>query len=180
MNRNETFEALYFAVVEISEKYHVYKTLFRSKESLNILEKYDYGVFAVFQESLANDLKASIFRVLDPYKSCGRENLCFDQLKESFSLSTEIISKISELYEIKEKVKLYRHRKLMHNDLQRILKPEEQEQHLFIWSDISAVVYLSQFIINTISELEFDRSREFIPINVNPDLLLNHLTRLAR
>lgn len=179
MTKQKVIEALYKLTIEISEKYHVYKILFKDDKSINILAKYDYGVFAILKASLANDLMMCIFKILDPEKSCDDANLSFKYLDKNFDLSKQTKNRINHLYELKKKVKQFRHKRLSHNDLKRQLNPLEYEDISFSWLDLSIIIETSQTIINDISREELGHIKDFVPVNVNPELLLHHLNKLA-
>lgn len=170
----EVVKAIYFKMVDIVAKYHVYDSLFRNEDSLKILGEYDYGVMAIFQEALVNDLMAGMFRLIDPKESCGSENMSFRYLEELVELNDDVKIIIDDMYRIKKKVEGYRHKVLMHNDAKVVLGKSEQDVR-FEWEKLSQLVKMGRSAVSKIYKSMFDMDVEFVPVNVNPDCFLRAL-----
>ncbi|MGL1931958.1 MAG: hypothetical protein OCC45_09375 [Desulfotalea sp.] len=165
-NLREPFCKLSCHVANIKQKIILYNQLYMTDESVTILNQASPTPFKLIKESLAADIMMSIFRLLDPEKSCGKENLSVAFLKNEFS--TYSIHGLNEIFEklksLKKQVEPYRHKILAHNDLKKVVSPATAEKTNFPWDTLQEIVNMLCIILNLIYQNFANAEMSFTPI----------------
>ncbi|HGS5292586.1 TPA: hypothetical protein ACMDR2_001539 [Vibrio cholerae] len=118
-----------------------------------------------------------ISRLLDPEKTCGKDNLSLEKLISAykpFSLeASEIIE--SAQYDISAnstKIKTHRNKRISHNDLTNKLNFDLQTVPI---KEIELIIDSLELVFNTISIDKRNRSHEFFPRNLDDNYKAGHL-----
>ncbi|BBO71386.1 hypothetical protein DSCA_53160 [Desulfosarcina alkanivorans] len=138
---------LYSQVFRIVQNIHFYKEMFMSDFNVELLNDKAPLALNIIQVTLANDIMSSIFRLLDPLKSCGEDNLTLFILKEPLKEINGTSQEFEKLEAIKKNYKNYRHKILSHNDLNRVISFDDSERIIFPWKAIEEFSEASSKII---------------------------------
>ncbi|MDA3917643.1 MAG: hypothetical protein PF690_11815 [Deltaproteobacteria bacterium] len=164
-NLREPFCKLSCHVVNIKQKIILYDQLYMTDENVKILNNASPTPFKLIKESLATDIMMSIFRLLDPEKSCGKENLSVAFLKNGFSMCS--IQGLNEIFEklmsLKKQVEPYRHKILAHNDLKKVVSPATATKTNFPWNTLQEIINLLCASLNLIYQNFVNAEMIFIP-----------------
>ncbi len=175
MNTNELEKALdelYKQVYLVLRNIAFYEELYMDQSSVEILNNKAPKAFAIIQASLANDIMASIFRLLDPIESYGNRNLTLIMLRKPLETKSASTSGIDKLENIKKNIINYRHKFLSHNDLERVITHQNNTQINFPWSAIKEFSDVaSQLIIHSKKSLFNSDSKLEIKTNIGHQLL---------
>jgi hypothetical protein len=121
----EIFMWLCQDVASLHLKWRFYLELFGSEDATRLLSELVLGSFKVIEESLRMDMAMSICRLSDPPATGRHENLSFRTLAEA----CDGIGSVSELLgcflTACEPVRAYRNKRVGHNDLITVIKPNE-------------------------------------------------------
>ncbi len=196
MENNETiriFDYIWGKVVEITDSYNVYDCFFMKKQSLKILNEFNYGIFEVLKKSLARDLMRLIFTLLDPIGKGKKKNIGFRYLEESIKKEPfycnnpnkkELFeNRFNELYELSKSIKEYRNKALAHNDLNQNFPSSKDEEKIFIfsWYNLTKIITLMQKIISNISQSrKSNTDLGFRSTNVLPDAFIENLAMRSK
>jgi len=125
------FEAAKQQLITASAKWQLVEQLFaKSQVRSDFLRRTGSGFFALIRDSLVTDVMISLGRLLDKLQLNGNDNLTLERLRTSVSEpgNNELVLKLADhLQNAKaayEATRLYRNKRLAHNDLKTILEQE--------------------------------------------------------
>ena len=160
----EAFCSISNNTANIKSKIDLYDELFMKTETVKLLNDSAPYAFELIRESLAADIMMSIFRLLDPERSCGNENASITLLQKKVS-SYSVVGvndKVNRLMDLKDQVKSYRNKILAHNDLELVVSPATSSNPSFPWTALKEIVELLCDLLNIIfihfanGEMSFD------------------------
>jgi hypothetical protein len=132
--------------------------LFGNEKHLAVINATASSIFSVIEEAMFTDILLTLMRLVDPAQSNNQDNLSlrsliadiFDTtLKDKLTLlETQVRAKTQD-------VKVWRHKKLAHNDLLRLLKKSAPVPPIQI-SDLTAALKLVREALNLIHGYFFD------------------------
>jgi hypothetical protein len=124
-NVREIFMWLCQDVVSLNEKWNLYIGLYSDPETASLLSDLARGTFQMVEESLRNDMAASISRLCDRAHSFGHEHVSFKALSNRLTELYGLDQKVKDFVNLCEPVVQYRHRRIGHNDLDSLIRPDE-------------------------------------------------------
>jgi len=112
-------------LADVSTDLTYYRQIFGSDENVSVLRDFSDWVFSNYQQCLINNIYSKLARLLDPKSSCGIDNLSFEYIINTCSLSDdpeieESRVAINVKYE-SSGLKNYRNKVLSHNDAHTVL-----------------------------------------------------------
>lgn len=165
-------DSIYLETYRVIKDIKFYEKLFMESESIEALNSAAPKAFSIIQRSVGNDIMASIFRLLDPEKSCGNENLTLMKLCSIFGNEKDWPEVAHELKKIGGDFKDYRNKILSHNDLSRVVSPSDTETLVFPWSAVLSFSEKAPVLINIVKR-QISNSEAFFSIKPKPaDALL--------
>jgi hypothetical protein len=117
-------DAIDLEVRDLHFKWKFFEQLFSEKQRFEILKATAASLFGYIQDLMLHDIILGIARLTDPPKSSGRENLSLDSLLaeiDDSSVRTEVSEIISKIKTKTEAVRVWRNKKLAHNDLAKAI-----------------------------------------------------------
>ena len=112
-------------LADVSTDLTYYRQIFGSDQNVKVLREFSDWVFANYQQCLINNIYFKLARLLDPKSSCGKDNLSFAYIINTYSLSedSDIKSSLSDIMGRFETsgLKNYRNKVLSHNDAHTVL-----------------------------------------------------------
>lgn len=125
------FEAAKQQLMSASAKWQLVEQLFaKSKTRSEFLKSAGSGFFELVKDSLVTDVMISLGRLLDRSKLKGNENLTLERLVTSVSelgneeLSIKLNVHLDNAKAAYDATRLYRNKRLAHNDLKTILEQD--------------------------------------------------------
>jgi hypothetical protein len=112
-------------VASLHAKWGLYLDLFSTAEATTLLSQIAPGTFQIVEESLRTDILMLICRLSDPPQSCGKDNLSMAVLARQFAYVEGLGELVTRLREECEPVRLYRDKRIAHNDLRSALNPKD-------------------------------------------------------
>lgn len=137
-------------------------------------------LFDVIKLRLHDHVQLIISRLLDPAKTCGKDNLSLKTLIATYSpFSAEAQTKIDNtLIEIQANfanIKQHRNKRISHSDLNNKLNHELPTVKI---KEIKLVIDNLELIFNLISVDKRNRSHEFFPQEVGENYKAEHLLKI--
>ena len=120
----EKLKAMDLEVQRLHFKWKFYSQLFTDPERAKILNATAGLFFHSVEESMLFDILLSIMRLADPSQSFGKQNLSFENILAEIpdhSLRAKAEGILSQINEKTKAIKIWRDKKLSHNDLQKAL-----------------------------------------------------------
>jgi hypothetical protein len=112
-------------VVSLNEKWNLYSGLFGEAETAGLLSDLARSTFQMVEESLRNDMAASISRLCDAAHSFGHDHVSFKALTSRLSDIGGLGQMVDGFIQTCGPVVQYRHRRIGHNDLDSLIRPNE-------------------------------------------------------
>ena len=137
-------------------------------------------LFEVMKLRLHYHEQLIISRLLDPAKTCGKDNLSLKTLIATYSpFSPEVQTKINEaLLAIEDNfisIKQHRNKRISHNDLSHKLDFKLPSVKV---KEIELVIDNLELIFNQISVEKRKRCHEFFPRNIDEEYKAEHLLKI--
>jgi hypothetical protein len=137
-------------------------------------------LFDVMKLRLHDHVQLIISRLLDPAKTCGKDNLSLKTLIDTYSpYPAEVDVKINEAFEAIQtnfkSIKIHRNKRISHNDLNNKLEFDLPSVKV---SEIELVIDNLELIFNLISVDKRKRSHEFFPRNIDEEYKAEHLLEI--
>ena len=127
----DQFEAAKQQLITASAKWQLVEQLFaKSKTRSEFLKRTGSGFFALVKDSLVTDVMISLGRLLDRSNLKGNENLTLERLVTSVSelgngeLALKLDAHLVNARAAYDATRLYRNKRLAHNDLKTILEQD--------------------------------------------------------
>lgn len=127
----DQFEAAKQQLIAASAKWQLVEQLFaKSKVRSEFLSRTGSGFFALVKDSVVTDVMISLGRLLDKPHIKGNDNLTLERLMASVSelgngeLALKLDAHLQNARAAYENTRLYRNKRLAHNDLKTILEQE--------------------------------------------------------
>jgi len=127
----DQFEAAKQQLITASAKWQLVEQLFaKSKTRSEFLKRTGSGFFALVKDSLVTDVMISLGRLLDRPNQKGNENLTLERLVTSVSelgngeLALKLDVHLVNARAAYDATRLYRNKRLAHNDLKTILEQD--------------------------------------------------------
>jgi hypothetical protein len=120
----EKLNTVELEVRKLHFKWIFFVQLFADPKRVQILNATACSLFQSVEESMLFDILLSITRLTDPPKSSGQENLSFANFIQEIpdgSLRTQVESLLCQVKEKTKEIRIWRDKKLSHNDLQNTL-----------------------------------------------------------
>jgi hypothetical protein len=143
--------AIDLEVRDLHFKWKFFEQLFTEKQRHEILNATAPSLFGYIQDLMLNDIILCIARLTDPFKSSGRENLSFDSILAEIDDSSVRIEASEIISKIKTKTKairVWRNKKLAHNDLKKAVGGNPLPPIYII--ELSEMLKLTSQIVNII------------------------------
>jgi hypothetical protein len=112
-------------VVSLHEKWSLYLGLYSDPETADLLSEFAQSTFQTVEESLRNDIAALISRLCDAARSFGRDNVSFEALSSRLRDIDGLEQMVEDFVRLCNPVVQYRHRRVGHNDLDTLIRPNE-------------------------------------------------------
>jgi AbiU2 len=156
----EKLDAVDREVVLLHFKWTYFRQLFGTEKGVAIINATASSIFSVIEEAMFADILLTLMRLVDPPKSSNRPNLSLRSLaldipdrplKEQFdALEIQIRAKTQD-------IKIWRDKKLAHNDLLRLLKQTAPVPPIQI-PELTEALSLIREAMNLIHSFFFDRA----------------------
>ena len=137
-------------VAMLHHKWSSYLDLFSSQENMDLLSNVAQAFFQTIEESLRNDMLMTIWRLSDPSQTLGRENLSLATLVGQCSVVPKIEPLLTAFQSAAGSVRLYRNRRLGHNDLDTRIRPHEDPLPGIDRSQIDEILRLASEVLKAI------------------------------
>jgi len=121
----EIFMWLSQDVVSLNDKWKLYLGLYLGPDNYDILSEIAQGTFQIVEESLRVDMAALISRLCDKARSCGHDNVSFKALSCRLREIEDLDQKVRDFIRLCDPVVRYRHKRIGHNDLNTLIRPDE-------------------------------------------------------
>jgi hypothetical protein len=112
-------------VAMLHHKWSSYLELFSEPESTSVLSNVAQAFFQAIEESLRNDIVMAICRLSDPSLTLSNENLSFATLVAKCGEIPTLDPLLTAFQSAAGSVRLYRNRRVGHNDLNVRIRPHE-------------------------------------------------------
>jgi hypothetical protein len=116
------------------------------------------STFAIFEDVLTDSVLITLAKLCDSVKSCGKENLCLEQIciiinNEDEQLSRKLAARLSTIREYCDSVITHRKRRLAHFDYRTHVEPEVLPR-VSVRNIDSALRELEQFVHDAAGRLK--------------------------
>jgi len=124
-NVREIFMWLCQDVASLHDKWSLYLGLYSDPETSDLLSELALSTFQIIEESLRSDMAASISRLCDKARWHGRERVSFKALSSHLRDMEGLDQMVEGFVKLCDPVVLYRHSRVGHNDLDTLIRPNE-------------------------------------------------------
>jgi hypothetical protein len=162
----EIFKWLCQDLASLSHKWETYLGLFGTEENRGLMFDTAREAFAVIEESLRTDMTMLICRLSDPRRSCGKENLNFSTLAESFETDQKLQELVREFRDSCASIRLHRNKLIGHSDKDTRLKPDENLLPPVGRSDVEAIIERATAVLKYVVEKRTGGDIAFTPFAV--------------
>jgi hypothetical protein len=118
---------LWQEVALLNVRWNNFRDLFTAPKNIDVMNRTARRFFARLQQTLMSEVMLHLCRLTDPPRSSGRANLTLQALPELLlpeDLRTGLLPLIDQVVADTEFARIWRNRRLAHNDLERVLNPE--------------------------------------------------------
>jgi hypothetical protein len=163
-------------VVSLNEKWNLYLGLFSDAETSGLLSDLARSTFQMVEESLRNDMAASISRLCDAARSFGHDHVSLKALTNRLRDIHGLDQKVDAFIQLCDPIVQYRHRRIGHNDLDSLISPNENMIPGIRRDLISEICEIAGEILNFVLRNYEDAEMIFETSHVGgPDSLINWL-----
>lgn len=163
-------------VASLQFKWDLYKGLFGSKETTQLLSEVAPVSFYFIEQSLRNDITMAICRLSDPPQTRKSANLSFRILKQKCGGIEGISALIDDFCKSCSPLQVYRNKRVGHNDLNSRLEPRDFPLPGIGKEQIDRAVQLADQILNNVLQHFIDRELYFsFPLALDIDKFISRL-----
>jgi hypothetical protein len=161
----QKFDAIHREVVILNFKWVYFRQLFGQQKTIDVLNQAAPSAFHLIEAAMFIDILLSIMRLVDPKKSSGQPNLSFGSINEELpdgNIRDAIFALQEQIRLRTEDMKVWRNKKLAHNDLSRHL-PEATTLPSIQYKDLFEAMRLIGQLMNVLhknlsdTEFQYDR-----------------------
>lgn len=157
----EKFHAIQREVVQLHLKWRYFIQLFGQLNRIAVINLTAPAIFSSIEDAMLADILLTLMRLVDPAKSFkNKNNLCFMSLVCEIKddvLKKQIELLVEDLRDTTKAMKMWRDKKLAHNDLDRCLKLTEILPEIRVQQIIDSLA-LTEKIVNLLNGHFFDTS----------------------
>jgi hypothetical protein len=176
----DIFRDLCQDLASLHGKWQLYLQLYSDPETVNLLNDTARAAFQMIEESLRSDITMSICRLSDPPRSCGQDNLSMETLVQKLAH----IDGLKELHEnFQERckdVRIYRNKRVGHDDLRASLHPHDNLLPNITRNDIEGILAAAARLMNHVYRSYVDGELCFQPFAVGDGKALLYWLKEAK
>ncbi len=146
----EPFMWLCQDVASLQQKWDFWQELFGKRQNAIFLSNLVPASFNIILETLQNDITMAIYRLSDPPRSMGQENLSFATLAKNCIEIEGLTDRISEFRRMCEPVRQRRKKRVGHRDLNSVINPLENPLPNISKDQIDMIINNASNILNFI------------------------------
>lgn len=155
----QIFQEISSEVSWLHARWIIYNQLFTNSKRVDLLNGSAGTLFYLLERVLREDVQMGLCKLTDPAKTCGKDNLTLEQVRDVINVKLKIAPLAYDLDLLLDKIKVkvqpfrtIRHKTLAHLDLKTHVDPENNPLPGATFDDLHEVLKLLSEFMNTVEK----------------------------